>query len=471
MTLRYTALWLDVIIRTSYTLSLSGTTQAAAVYSTESKTGRVPALKEILGADAVEASYPVYHVKHHSEHHHHIRGLKALDSTKTIVGNVIQPSVAGQAGYYVKMQLGTPVQDVLLHIDTGSNLFWTQCATCNPCVPTPPDGNYDPRISTTFKTSNVTDGTSYGDGTVTSGNISADTLTIASGYGNRVVFPNFLFLCGTNNSSPVSNVGSGIVGMDLASTFLAQLHNRGYCSSRVFRYCFPNADKNPDATSFLSIGPIEKQYLPETITEMLYTLLRSDLSQILGESYVSLNLTGISVAGQRLDIDISALNSPAFVNFVENPSYNITILDSGTTLTYLPASVLSVFQQAFGNATDASLNRDWIDLDPKDDCVPNLCFNATVDQAFGATFPTVSYIFPRYGSRKIEEIEVVIPGDEMMDWVDNQTFCLRICGVKDNASTQNVYIIGVRDQRNFLIEYDYEKLTVGFQRASCAFEG
>ncbi|KAL3701224.1 hypothetical protein R1sor_019246 [Riccia sorocarpa] len=409
----------------------------------------------------------VYHVKHHSEHHHNIRGRKALDSTKTIIGNVIQPSVADHSGYFVKMQLGMPVQDVLLLIDTGSNLFWTQCATCNPCVPTPPDANYDPRNSTTFKTSNVTNAISYIDGTATSGNISGDTLTIDSGYGNRAVLQDFQFLCATNNSSPnVANVGSGVAGFDLASTFLAQLHNQSY--STVFRYCFPNADKNPNATSFLSIGPIEKQYLPETITEMLYTPLRSDLYQIFRAQSVSLNLTGISVAGQRLDIDISALNSPAFDKFVENPSFNITILDSGTTFTQLPASVLSVLQQAFGNATDASLNPDLIDLG--DGCAPRLCFQATVDQEFSATFPTVSYIFPRYGSRKIDEIEVVIPGDEMMVRVDNQTICLQMCGQKDNASTQNVYIIGNREQRNFLIEYDYEKLTVGFQRASCAFE-
>ncbi|KAL3686076.1 hypothetical protein R1sor_004098 [Riccia sorocarpa] len=502
-------------------ICLSSIASKAAVYSTEPWTGRVPPLTEMLGADALQNAFPLYHIK--KQNPYGVRGRGVLDSIdahgKTIAGNVIQPSIGNEAEYYVKMQLGTLAQDILLLLDTGSSLFWTQCANCNPCVPAPTDANYDPRNSTTFKSTNTSKSISYVDGPFSSGNISTDTLTINSGYGNRVVFQNFEFLCTTNNSNPTGlNVGSGFLGMDLQSVFLVQLQNRS--ESIVFRYCFPNGDKAPNATSFLSIGPIEKEFLPKTdisglhsvdiglvqlvwlltspycfpngdkapnatsflsigpiekeflpktdINEMVYTPLRSDLYNLYGFEKVVLNLTGISVACQRLDIDINALNSPAILEEVELPAFNITILDSGTTFTRLPPSVVSVIQGAFNNATNLNLNSMLLDLEAG--CAPLLCSKATEDQQFALSFPSLSYFFPKYGVGVHDEIEVVVPGDGMLIRYNNQTICLPICGVLDNAGNETVNIIDNRDQRNLLVEYDYEKLVVGFQRTVCGFE-
>ncbi|KAL3686070.1 hypothetical protein R1sor_004092 [Riccia sorocarpa] len=253
----------------------------------------------------------------------------------------------------------------------------------------------------------------------------------------------------------------------VTSVFLVQLQNRS--ESIAFRYCFPNGDKAPNATSFLSIGPIEKEFLPKTdINEMVYTPLRSDLYNLYGFEKVVLNLTDISVAGQRLDIDINALNSPAILEEVELPAFNITILDSGTTFTRLPPSVVSIIQGAFNNATNLNLNSMLLDLEAG--CAPLLCFEATEDQQFALSFPSLSYFFPKYGVGVHDEIEVVVPGDGMLIRYNNKTICLPICGVHDNAGNETVNIISNRDQRNLLVEYDYEKLVVGFQRTVCGFE-
>lgn len=35
--------------------------------------------------------------------------------------------------YYTKVQLGSPAKDYYVQIDTGSDVLWVSCASCNGC--------------------------------------------------------------------------------------------------------------------------------------------------------------------------------------------------------------------------------------------------------------------------------------------------------------------------------------------------
>jgi len=94
-------------------------------------------------------------------------------------------SYYGDALYYASVQIGTPKQTVDLLVDTGSTDLYVQSSTCRTCnlslVQPYFDGSQPAFISSqssTFQQTPTQVQLSYADGSVVSGNVARDTISI-----------------------------------------------------------------------------------------------------------------------------------------------------------------------------------------------------------------------------------------------------------------------------------------------------
>ncbi|KAL6504008.1 hypothetical protein OROGR_025931 [Orobanche gracilis] len=249
--------------------------------------------------------------------------------------------------YYTKITIGTPAADYHVQIDTGSDILWVNCKNCERC-PTKSDlhivlNQYDLTASSTGKTitcdqefcdtvfnnanPNCKTGTNceyavtYGDGSKTEGYFVRDTLRLDRITGNLQTTPmNGSIAFGKSCSAKQSgDLGSstqavdGIIGFGQANTsILSQLALSGKVK-KIFSHCL-NGNKGG---GIFAIGEVVE---PKVKTTRL----------IPNQQHYNVELRGIDVGGKSLDLPTG------FFGF--GPSRR-AIIDSGTTLAYLPSDV------------------------------------------------------------------------------------------------------------------------------------
>ncbi|XP_010521704.1 PREDICTED: aspartic proteinase-like protein 2 [Tarenaya hassleriana] len=258
--------------------------------------------------------------------------------------------------YYTKVKLGTPPREFSVQIDTGSDVLWVSCNSCNGC---PKNSElqiqlsfFDPgasssallvscsdrRCSSTLQSesgcspNNLCSYTfQYGDGSGTSGYYVADFMSF------NMVVTSTLSL---NSSAPVvfgcSNLQTGglqkpdkavdgIFGLGRGRlSIVSQLSSQGL-APQVFSHCL-KGDRS--GGGIMVLGQIER---PDTV----YTPL------VPSQPHYNVDLQTISVNGQVLPIDPSV--------FALATSEG-TIIDTGTTLAYLPEEAYDPFLQAITNS-------------------------------------------------------------------------------------------------------------------------
>ncbi|KAL0310399.1 UNVERIFIED_CONTAM: Aspartic proteinase CDR1 [Sesamum calycinum] len=245
--------------------------------------------------------------------------------------------------YLIKISIGTPPVEILAIADTGSALTWTQCVPCTQCYKQKAP-LFDPTKTTTYRSVSCTsqqcqslgDESSscdksngclyqvrYGDSSYSNGDLAVETFTFDSSTSNEsVVFPKVVFGCGHNNDGTFNETGSGIVGLGGgAVSIVRQLETT---IGGKFSYCLTNLDsKSPSKISF---GPNAIVIGPDVSS--------TPLVQKSPDTFYYLTLEGVSVGNEALAYNyIPNSNSKASVE-----EGNI-IIDSGTTLTYLPSSL------------------------------------------------------------------------------------------------------------------------------------
>ncbi|EAY93550.1 hypothetical protein OsI_15341 [Oryza sativa Indica Group] len=160
--------------------------------------------------------------------------------------------------YLVHLAAGTPPQEVQLTLDTGSDITWTQCKRCpasacfNQTLPL-----FDPSASSSFASlpcsspacettppcGGGNDATSrpcnysisYGDGSVSRGEIGREVFTFASGTGegSSAAVPGLVFGCGHANRGVFTSNETGIAGFGRGSLSLPSQLKVGN-----FSHCF-----------------------------------------------------------------------------------------------------------------------------------------------------------------------------------------------------------------------------------------
>ncbi|KAI4327935.1 hypothetical protein L6164_020341 [Bauhinia variegata] len=254
----------------------------------------------------------------------------ALASTTT---SKIQTQLVPDSGEYImNISIGSSPIEALAIADIGSDLIWAQCVPCKECYKqTLPlfnpshSSSYQkiPRKSifcNALQTATCKENTceysySYGDNSYTNGDLATETLTF--GINKPVSFPKVVFGCGHDNGGNFDKEGSGLLG--LGGGKLSLISQLGDSINKKFSYCLVPTESN--VSGKISSGS-------DAITSGSSAVTTPLVKQSV-DTFYFLTLEAISVGIQRIAFKGS---SKAITDAYEG---NI-IIDSGTTLTYLP---------------------------------------------------------------------------------------------------------------------------------------
>jgi len=356
---------------------------------------------------------------------------------------------ASDGEYLMDMGIGTPPRYYSAILDTGSDLIWTQCAPCLLCVdqPTP---YYDPAQSPTYRAIGCSSPVCnalyyplcfqnvciyqyfYGDSASTAGVLANETFTFGTN-ATRVTVPSISFGCGNLNAGSLAN-GSGMVGFGRGSlSLVSQLGSPrfSYCLtsflSKVPSRLYSGAYATLNSTNASTSGPV--QSTPFVVNPALPTMY-------------FLNLTGISVGGVLLPID------PAVFAINDTDGTGGTIIDSGTTITYLAEPAYGAVRAAFVSQIKLPL------LNVTDASVLDTCFKWPPPPRQSLTLPQVVFHFDG------ADMELPLPNYMLVEPISGG-LCLAMATSSDGS------IIGNFQHQNFHVLYDLENSLLSFVPAPC----
>ncbi|KAF0905252.1 hypothetical protein E2562_003853 [Oryza meyeriana var. granulata] len=355
----------------------------------------------------------------------------------------------GAGAYNMNLSVGTPPLSFPLIVDTGSDLIWTQCAPCTNCFPEPsPAPVLQPASSSTFSklpcnsafcqslptSARACNATGcvydyrYGLG-YTAGYLATETLTVGDDTFSKVAFG-----CSTENG--VDN-SSGIVGLGRGPLSLVSQLGVGR-----FSYCLRSS--MAAGASPILFGSMAKL----TDAEVQSTPLLKNPS-LRRSSHYYVNLTGITVGSTDLPVTSSTFA------FTRTGIGGGTIVDSGTTLTYLIKEGYAMVKRAFLSqmANLTRVNGARFDLD--------LCFRTS-----GGEVPAV----PRLVLRFAGGAEYAVPRESYFGAVavDSRgrvaVECLLVLPASEDLS---ISIIGNMMQMDMHVLYDLDGEMFSFAPADC----
>ncbi|XP_074276037.1 aspartic proteinase 36-like isoform X2 [Silene latifolia] len=259
--------------------------------------------------------------------------------------------------YYTKVQLGTPPQEFNVQIDTGSDVLWVGCSGCTGC-PTTTNlkdvhlGAFNPSGSSSASVIPCSDKRcsmgapsadalcdsanhcayqfKYGDGSGTEGYYVSDVLHLTTVGGNPKSNSSVkvIFGCSVTQSGDLSKTDravDGIFGLgQQAMSVVSQLSSKGVAPA-AFSHCLRGDENGGGVLVFGSIVDPGIVYTPLVPSQPHYNL----------------DLQSISINNQKLPIDAAVFTTSITTG---------TIIDSGTTLTYLAEAAYDPFVSAAGDA-------------------------------------------------------------------------------------------------------------------------
>ncbi|VAH73844.1 unnamed protein product [Triticum turgidum subsp. durum] len=372
-------------------------------------------------------------------------------------GGVVSEVTSRSSEYLMAVNIGTPPTPMVAIADTGSDLIWLNCsyggdgpglAAARDADAQSPGVQFDPSKSTTFSLVDCDSGAcgelpdaacgtdskcrysySYGDGSHTSGLLSTETFTFADAPGargdgtTRVAHVNF----GCSTTFVGTFIGDGLVGLGGGDLSLVSQLGADTSLGRRFSYCL--VPYSVMASSALNFGPRATVTDPGAATTPLIP------SQV--KAYYTVELRSVKVG---------------YKTFAA-PDQSPVIVDSGTTLTYLPEALLDPLVK--------ELTRR-IKLPPAqspEKFLP-LCFDVSRvrEGQVAAMIPDVTLGLG--GS-----VAVTLKAENTFVEVQEGILCLAVAAMSEQLPAS---IIGNIAQQNMHVGYDLDKGTVTFAPADCA---
>lgn len=334
----------------------------------------------------------------------------------------------------MKFSVGTPPVETFAVADTGSDLTWIQCSPCTNCFHQKAP-LFEPTLSSTYKpiscapvacnnllataycddTCRYTIG--YGDNSFSNGHLATETITLGS-----VSVPNVIVGCGHNDRGTFGVAASGIVGLGGGKTSL--INQIGSLTKGKFSYCLGSYVAYPSKMSFGDDAVVAGDAV---VTTAIVT--KSP------KTFYYLTLKGISVGNQRIDYYTPASSSK------EREEGNI-IIDSGTTLTFLPTEMYSeVIAAVKGQMKMREME------DPEG--LLSLCYYSSG----AAKFP--EFVFHLKGA------DLKLKAGNIFVKTRRNCVCVGLAA----ASSEAIY--GNLAQMDFLVGYDLETMTLSFKPQDC----
>ncbi|KAK4261566.1 hypothetical protein QN277_004545 [Acacia crassicarpa] len=387
-----------------------------------------------------------------------INHFKSSSILSSSTESKIQAQLLPNGGEFImNISIGTPPFNVLGIMDTGSDLSWTQCLPCKECfkqnLPL-----FDPHKSSTYKRITCKSHSClaldtppkcvgqhnntcvytyyYADMSHTTGDLSSETFTF--GIENKVRIKNVVFGCGHVNAGRFKASMTGLIGLGGGKlSFVSQLDES---VGKKFSYCL--VPLSPIMTSTNSNNVVSTGKISFGDNDAVVSgsgLVTIPLVEREPSTYYFLKLEAISVGNKRIPYKGSTKISPT-----EN-----VIIDSGTTLTFLPTK----FYDDIVTAAVKVVNDTRV-KDPTN--VFGLCYNypSNVGEINDdLRFPILTAHFSG-GDVKLQPVNTFVQ-------VEEDLICLALVGTSDFA------IFGSLAQINFLIGYDLEAKTVSFLPKDC----
>lgn len=248
----------------------------------------------------------------------------------------------GLGTHYAYLEVGSPdAQRVSVIIDTGSSFTAFPCTGCSNCG-THTDAMFDPEASSSFEwltcdkckggatctsSGRCQASQSYAEGSTWQAQLALDRVSI-----DGALLEGFVFGCITSEDGLfVSQIADGIMGMSAHSPVASQLVMQGLTTSRAFSLCFAKEG----GTMVLGGADEARRDGPMQFTSLLHSV-RSWYTVAL----LDVEINGVSI-GSSADVYGEGMG---------------TIIDSGTTDTYLPHKVASAFESTWRQTTGFSFD-------------------------------------------------------------------------------------------------------------------
>ncbi|KAF2155876.1 aspartic-type endopeptidase [Myriangium duriaei CBS 260.36] len=289
--------------------------------------------------------------------------LRRRASSKTISESLTNE----QTLYFANCSLGTPAQSLRLHIDTGSSDLWTNSPNSEICQYKneglcSASGTYVANKSSSYNYVNSYFKISYADNSGASGDYATDVFTIGGstlqdqqfGIGYKSTSPEGIVGIGYPTNEAINGVRAGLQYANVPQKMMQS----GLINSNAYSLWLNDLDASTGSILFGGIdtgkyhGSLET--LPIIQTDGVYSAF-----------YIA--LTGVGIKGTANSL-ASDLKTPV-------------LLDSGSSLTYLPDNITTQVYSALGVTYDQNEGAAFID-----------CSRANDDWSIGYTFssPTIS---------------------------------------------------------------------------------
>ncbi|KAL4369359.1 hypothetical protein GQ457_05G000930 [Hibiscus cannabinus] len=355
--------------------------------------------------------------------------------------SIISGLAQGSGEYFTRLGVGTPPRYLYMVLDTGSDVIWVQCSPCKKCY-SQTDPIFDPTKSRSF--SGIPCGSplcrsldssgcnhrrmclyqvSYGDGSVTFGDFSTETLTFRRNRVGRVALG-----CGHNNQGLFVGA-AGLLGLGRGR--LSFPSQTGRQLNRKFSYCLVDrsASSKPSSMVFGDAA------IPRTA---VFTPLVTNPKL---DTFYYVQLLGISVGGTRVP-----KIRPSLFKIGRDGNGGV-IIDSGTSVSRLTRPAYIALRDAFRLGASNLKRAPSFSLF-------DTCYDFTGKAS--VKVPTVVLHF--------RGADVSLPATNYLIPVDSRgTFCFAFAGTMSGLS-----IIGNIQQQGFRVAYDLAGSRIGFAPNGCA---
>lgn len=267
--------------------------------------------------------------------------------------------------YFANVTMGTPAQSLRLHIDTGSSDLWVNIASSSYCEekgsPCALAGTYAPNSSSTYEYVNSLFNITYVDGSGSAGDYATDTLTFG---GETITAQEFGI--GYTSSSAEGIIGIGYAANEAIVEYQAETYanvpqkmvSEGLINSNAYSLWLNDLDASTGSILFGGVNT-------DKYTGSLQTLPIIKEEGIYAEFLIA--LTSVGINGDDTSI-ASGLSDAA-------------LLDSGTSLMYLPDAIATKIFSAVGATYDENEGAAIINCDMANN-------DTTIDFTFSS--PTIS---------------------------------------------------------------------------------
>ncbi|XP_078445802.1 aspartic proteinase nepenthesin-1-like [Wolffia australiana] len=367
----------------------------------------------------------------------------------------------GSGEYMADVFVGTPARHFSVILDTGSDLNWLQCAPCDDCFEQH-GPLYDPALSSSYQPVRCDDplcalvsssaprsgngscayAYSYGDRSNTSGDLALETFTVNLTAGGAETRPRqrrvegVVFGCGRRNRGLFRGAG-GLLGLGRGPlSFFSQLRP---VYGGVFSYCFVPRDSDLSVSSRLVFGEDRRLLARPGFNFTAFAANKSD-------TFYYVDVRGVKVGGRLLDV------APEVWALRADGGGGGTILDSGSTLSYLPEQAYRAIQRAVLEQVRYPVVEGLPVLSP--------CFD--VAGAARVELPDLVIVFA-------DGAEWRVPHDNYFVTLGGEGEAEVVClAMLPTPTSSSFAILGNYLQQNFLVVYDVDRSRLGIAPADCA---